>query len=88
MVRAINWAAKYNLGVLVDLHGAAGSQNGQAHSGTSTGQAQFFWDTYNRRKTVEVLVYLTQQLVQVTNVVGLQLLNEPNNDWILADWCE
>jgi glucan 1,3-beta-glucosidase len=29
IVRAINWANTYGIGVLVDLHGAAGSQNGQ-----------------------------------------------------------
>lgn len=27
VVRAINWAEKYGLGILVDLHGAPGSQN-------------------------------------------------------------
>ena len=30
IVRAINWADKYGLGVLVDLHGAPGSQNGKS----------------------------------------------------------
>ena len=29
VVRAINWAEKYGLGILVDLHGAPGSQNGE-----------------------------------------------------------
>jgi glucan 1,3-beta-glucosidase len=87
VVRAINWAAKYDLGILIDMHGAYGSQNGQSHSGVSTGQAQFFWDPYNRAKTVDALVYLTQQLVDVNNVVGIELLNEPSNDPILADWC-
>lgn len=28
VLRAISWAAKYDIGVLVDLHGAPGSQNG------------------------------------------------------------
>lgn len=28
VLRAINWAARYNIGVLIDLHGAPGSQNG------------------------------------------------------------
>ena len=29
IVRAINWASLHGIGVLVDMHGAAGSQNGQ-----------------------------------------------------------
>jgi hypothetical protein len=28
VLRAINWAARYDIGVLIDLHGAPGSQNG------------------------------------------------------------
>lgn len=28
ILRAISWAVKYDIGVLVDLHGAPGSQNG------------------------------------------------------------
>ena len=79
VVRAINWAAKNGLGVLVDLHGAPGSQNGQAHSGTSDGQQNLFDSPNNIQLTVNVLTYLTQQLVKVNNVVGIQLLNEPSN---------
>ncbi|OBZ75975.1 Glucan 1,3-beta-glucosidase 3 [Grifola frondosa] len=33
VLRAINMASKAGIGVLVDLHGAPGSQNGQQHSG-------------------------------------------------------
>jgi aryl-phospho-beta-D-glucosidase BglC (GH1 family) len=29
VLRAISWASKYNIGVLIDLHGAPGSQNGE-----------------------------------------------------------
>ena len=28
ILRAVNWASKHNIGVLVDLHAAPGSQNG------------------------------------------------------------
>ena len=28
LLNAIGWAAKYNLKVIIDLHGAPGSQNG------------------------------------------------------------
>ncbi|WVW86282.1 hypothetical protein I302_108324 [Kwoniella bestiolae CBS 10118] len=79
VVRAINWAEKYGLGVLVDLHGAPGSQNGQAHSGVSDGQQNLFSNPTNIQLTINILTYLTQQLVKVNNVVGIQILNEPSN---------
>ncbi|WVR00081.1 hypothetical protein IAU59_007223 [Kwoniella sp. CBS 9459] len=79
VVRAINWAEKYGLGVLVDLHGAPGSQNTQAHSGVSDGQQNLFNNPTNVQLTINILTYLTQQLVKVNNVVGIQLLNEPSN---------
>ena len=28
LVKAVSWAGKYNLRVIIDLHGAPGSQNG------------------------------------------------------------
>ncbi|OCF42240.1 hypothetical protein I317_03975 [Kwoniella heveanensis CBS 569] len=79
VVRAINWAEKYGLGVLVDLHGAPGSQNAQAHSGVSDGQQNLFNNPTNIQLTINILTYLTQQLVKVNNVVGIQILNEPSN---------
>ncbi|TRM70447.1 glycoside hydrolase superfamily [Schizophyllum amplum] len=79
VVRAINLAGEAGLGVLVDMHGAVGSQNGQAHSGVSDGQTQLFGDEGNKARTIEALSFLVQQLSSVTNVVGVQLLNEPQN---------
>ncbi|KAL5533128.1 EXG3_2 [Sanghuangporus sanghuang] len=86
IVRAINWAGQAGIGVLVDLHGAVGSQNGQAHSGISDCQANFFHNSSNQDATIQVLIFLTQQLASVTNVVGIQVLNEPNNDAGLPDF--
>lgn len=88
VVRAINWAGEAGIGVLVDLHGAPGSQNGQPHSGISDGQAHLFGNETNLRNTVNVLTYLTQQLASVTNVIGIQLINEPNDDPSLPDFCK
>lgn len=80
VLRAIQWASEFSIGVLIDLHGAPGSQNGQSHSGISDGRANLFKDPFNMRKTTDILVFLTQQLSAVTNVIGIQLLNEPVND--------
>lgn len=88
IVRAINMAAESGIGVLVDLHGAVGSQNGQSHSGISDGATNMFNDPSNMKKTIDVLMFLVQQLASVTNVVGIQLLNEPKNVPELTDFCK
>ena len=33
LIRAVNWASELGMKVLIDLHGAPGSQNGQDNSG-------------------------------------------------------
>lgn len=80
VVRAINAAEKYKIGVLIDVHGAPGSQNGLPSSGVSTGMQDLFIDPANVHKTLAVLSFLTQQLAPVSNVVGMQILNEPYPD--------
>jgi glucan 1,3-beta-glucosidase len=87
VVRAINMAANSGLGVLVDLHGAVGSQNGQPHSGISDGLTQLFDNPDNIEKTLSVLTFLAQELSMVSNVVGLEILNEPNDDPSLEEFC-
>ncbi|KAI0362308.1 glycoside hydrolase [Trametes cingulata] len=86
VVRAINMASDAGLGVLVDLHGAPGSQNGQPHSGISDGNINLFDSDWYINKTITVLTFLTQRLINVTNVVGIQLLNEPKNVENLPDF--
>ncbi|PWN38740.1 glycoside hydrolase [Ceraceosorus guamensis] len=85
VARAINWAAKYDMGVLVDLHGAYGSQNGQPHSGLSDGNIEFYND-YNMGLTTDLLVWLAKEISDVTNVIGIQLLNEPQDRSNLWPW--
>ncbi|KAJ7273594.1 glycoside hydrolase superfamily [Mycena haematopus] len=79
VVRAINWAGNAGIGVLVDLHGAPGSQNGQPHSGISNGITGLFNNEANEARTLDVLTYLAQQLSSVSNVVGIEILNEPQD---------
>nr|GAT47207.1 glycoside hydrolase [Mycena chlorophos] len=80
LVDLINLAAEYDIGVLVDLHGAPGSQNGQPHSGISDRHTSMFSDSASWDKTIDVLKFLVEQLCEVTNVVGIEVLNEPAND--------
>jgi glucan 1,3-beta-glucosidase len=87
IVRAINQAVDAGIGVLVDLHGAVGSQNGQQHSGVSDGATNFFNVPSNMDKTINVLVFLARELACVNNVVGIQILNEPRYDDGLTAFC-
>lgn len=87
IVRAINMASSAGIGILVDLHGAPGSQNGQHHSGVSDGATNLFTNPYWNNQTMTVLTYLMHELAYVTNVVGIQILNEPQNVPSLEDFC-
>ncbi|KAG8956119.1 Glucan 1,3-beta-glucosidase 3 [Tulasnella sp. 419] len=86
ILRAINWAAKYDIGVLIDMHGAYGSQNGQPHSGVNDGQTNLFNSDVDQEKTISALTFLAQQLASVNNIVGIQILNEPQNVATLPDF--
>ncbi|CAO1624798.1 unnamed protein product [Sympodiomycopsis kandeliae] len=82
--RAINWAAKYDIGVIIDLHGAYGSQNGNDHSGRS-GSIDFFTKA-NQQKTTDLLKWIANEISDVTNVVGIEVLNEPKDRDSLWTW--
>ncbi|WFD34571.1 hypothetical protein MCUN1_001412 [Malassezia cuniculi] len=83
--RFIKWADDLDIGVLVDVHGAYGSQNGEPISGDSEHGIQFY-NGNNRQRTREMLLWLTQEFASVNNVVGIQLLNEPQDNTKLWTW--
>ncbi|CEP63033.1 glucan 1,3-beta-glucosidase LALA0_S07e00892g [Lachancea lanzarotensis] len=76
--QAIQWARNNNLKVWVDLHGAAGSQNGFDNSGLRDSYA--FLEPSNLAVTTSVLQYLLQKYSQseyLDTVIGIELINEP-----------
>lgn len=73
---AVRMAAKYNLHVLICLHGAPGSQNGHDHSGR-VGGANWYKDKKYREQTIDILTRLAKHYVDEPAVWGLELLNEP-----------
>lgn len=73
--QAIHWADKYGITVLIDLHGAPGSQNGNDHSGQS---GPVNWpEPDNVALTVQVLDMMAARWANVKNVWGFEMLNEP-----------
>ncbi|EPQ56601.1 glycoside hydrolase [Gloeophyllum trabeum ATCC 11539] len=79
ITKAIAIANDLNIGVLLDLHAAPGKQNRDAHSGTSAPSPGFFTE-HNMSHTTHILTTLVRNLPALPNVVGIELLNEPQPD--------
>ncbi|OYW42950.1 hypothetical protein B7Z28_01135 [Candidatus Saccharibacteria bacterium 32-45-3] len=73
---AIEMAEKHHLMVLIDLHGAPGSQNGKDHSGR-VGKSRWHHERLHQLQSIEVLERLTKRYYDKPCVWGYQLLNEP-----------
>jgi glucan 1,3-beta-glucosidase len=73
--RALSWADKYNINVLLDLHTAPGCQNGFDNGGIS-GILQ--WEKpENINKTIDVIKDITQIFSTHKSLWGIEVLNEP-----------
>ncbi|HPQ82498.1 MAG TPA: cellulase family glycosylhydrolase [Candidatus Saccharimonas sp.] len=73
---AFMMAAKYDIEVLVSLHGAPGSQNGHDNSG-QIGTAAWYRNKQYRQQTVEILDRLAERYRDHPKFWGIELLNEP-----------
>lgn len=70
---AFKMAEKYDLKILLDIHAAAGSQNGKRHSGE---EGEINWYK-NRHKTLQVTAKLAERYATSPALWGIELLNEP-----------
>src|ERR1035438_7399546 len=75
---ALEQCAQNNLKLLLDLHGAPGSQNGWDHSGRS-GPINWPKDPQNIAETLRVLESFAQKYGQHPALGGIELLNEPRD---------
>ncbi|KAJ2479308.1 Glucan 1,3-beta-glucosidase 3, partial [Coemansia sp. RSA 2131] len=76
--RIISWAAEFDIGVLVDIHALPGGQNNDSHSG-ATGPARLFESRNHQDMAIKCIDAFAYLLAQVTNIVGLQVINEPQD---------
>lgn len=76
---AVGWCKKHGIRVMLTLHGAPGSQNGEDHSGQK-GEVKFFYDQRNIDRAVKVLREMAKWANSAKwrdTVTIIQLLNEP-----------
>jgi glucan 1,3-beta-glucosidase len=74
---AMRAAQTYKLDVIIDLHGAPGSQNGWKHSGRE-GARTWHKDAANQELTLEIIEKLAKRYKGYRNLLGIELLNEPH----------
>ena len=75
---AMQWARNQGLQVLIDLHGAPGSQNGFDHSGRSG--AVGWTKPENIEATIHALEVIARRYGNHRNLWGIECLNEPRWD--------
>ncbi|WP_284699846.1 cellulase family glycosylhydrolase [Chitinolyticbacter albus] len=78
--KAVEWARKHRLYVILDLHGAPGSQNGQDHSG-KIGSADLWKNESYRQMTVNFWRELARRFAGNATVAGYDVLNEPSENF-------
>lgn len=83
-IERLDWivktAARHNMKVLIDLHGAPGAQNSYAHSGSGNRPRNRKWlnDRSAQARTIDILVRIAKRYRNADNLWGIQLLNEPS----------
>ncbi|KAF8012109.1 hypothetical protein BT93_I0286 [Corymbia citriodora subsp. variegata] len=73
--QAFTWATCYGLKVIVDLHAAPGSQNGESHSVSRDGFVE--WGDSSIQETVKVIEFLAERYGNRSALVAIELMNEP-----------
>ncbi len=77
--RALAWAERHGLGVVLDLHAAPGSQNGWDHSGRA-GELGWHKSPAHIARSLDAIEALAARYGKRENLVGIELLNEPRWD--------
>ena len=80
--QVFEFAGKYGIQILLDLHGAPGSQSGESNSGCSfkySGEGNYYWDTdWNKLWTKNAVVALAKICQEKgSTCYGVEVLNEP-----------
>ncbi|GJZ21771.1 probable glucan 1,3-beta-glucosidase A [Tanacetum coccineum] len=79
------WAKNNNLKVILDLHAANWSQNGQDHSSSRDGTIRFGQTEESIQRTVDVLEIFTARYASNPSLYAIELLNEPHAPEVLPE---
>lgn len=74
----VNMAKKYRMYVILDLHGAPGSQNGADHSGKIGGSGELWNNPRYQEQTLAFWRELARRFRNESTVAGYDILNEPS----------
>lgn len=74
--RAVSWAEKHGLQVLLDLHGNPGGESGGAPCGRR--QPNWHWTQWRQEQSLEALRVLSERYCNRRAVTGIQVCNEPS----------
>jgi len=73
---AVRWCEKYNIYVLLDMHGAPGGQTGD-NIDNSDGYPWLMVDEGMKQQTCDVWKMIAERYANNTTIIGYNLLNEP-----------
>ncbi|GAB2290573.1 hypothetical protein Dimus_024854 [Dionaea muscipula] len=83
--KCFGWAEKYGIRVLVDLHAAPGSQNGNEHSGTRDGSLEWGKTEESIQQTLTVIDFLANRYKGHRALYAIELMNEPHAPGVSQD---
>lgn len=75
LLKGLNWAKEHSINVILDIHGAPGSQNGYDNSGQRTSDPVWALNPANVSRTIDTLRFIVENLGGLVSVI--ELLNEP-----------
>ncbi|OQR81977.1 hypothetical protein THRCLA_23262 [Thraustotheca clavata] len=76
---AMAWAEKYNLKILVGIHAARGSQNGDQHSAPAYSRQIDWFHQENVHNTLQLVEFIVRRYQHHPAFLGIGLLNEPQH---------
>lgn len=77
----ISWCRKYEIYVILDMHGAPGGQTGQNIDDSENDEPELFMNQDYRSELIEIWKLLARRYKNEVVVAGYDLLNEPLPNW-------
>jgi len=75
LLQGLSWAQHYGIHVILDLHGAPGSQNGNDNSGQRTNNPQWALQAEDVQRTLDTIEFIVKNVSDQVDII--ELLNEP-----------